>query len=70
MNRRLPEVECKLYTEGKMCQFRNRSPDKKVSALDFVHCDLAGPIKPVGKDGFHYALSFVDNYSGLIMVYF
>ena len=35
-----------------------------------VHCDLAGPIDPVAKDGFTYTLSFVDNYSGIIMVYF
>ncbi|CAB3996098.1 Retrovirus-related Pol poly from transposon TNT 1-94 [Paramuricea clavata] len=54
-----------------MCQFRNRSPDERATApLDFVHCDLAGPIDPVGRDGFKYALSFVDDYSGIIMVYF
>ena len=35
-----------------------------------MHCDLAGPIDPVAKDGFRYALSFVDDYSGLNMVYF
>jgi hypothetical protein len=26
-----------------------------------VHSDLAGPVNPVGKDGFNYALSFVDD---------
>lgn len=61
------EVECKVCTEGKMCQFRNRSPDEKPLAfVDFVHCDLAGLVEPVGRDGFKYALSFVDDYSGLI----
>ena len=65
------EVECTVCTKGKMCQFRNRSPDERATApLDFVHCDLAGPIDPVGRDGFKYALSFVDDYSGIIMVYF
>ncbi|CAB4032811.1 Retrovirus-related Pol poly from transposon TNT 1-94, partial [Paramuricea clavata] len=65
------EVECTVCTKGKMCQFRNRSPDERATApLDFVHCDLAGPIDPVGRDGFKYALSFIDDYSGIIMVYF
>ena len=65
------EVECKVCTEGKMCQFRNRSLDERATApLDFVHRDLAGPIDPAGRDGFKYALSFVDDYSGIITVYF
>ena len=54
-----------------MAQFRNRVPDKRAErSLDLVHCDLAGPIDPVAKDGFRYTLSFVDDYSGIIMVYF
>ena len=65
------EIECMLCTEGKMCQIRNKSPDERVkAALDFVHCDLAGPIDPTGRDGFKYALSFVNDFSGIIMVYF
>ena len=35
-----------------------------------MHCDLAGPINPVGRDNFKYTLSFVDNYLWIIMVYF
>ena len=54
-----------------MCQTRNREPDQRASApLEFVHCDLAGPIEPVAKDGFKYALSFVDDFSGTNMIYF
>jgi hypothetical protein len=65
------EIECKVCTEGKMCHFRNRSPDERATApLDFVHCDLAAPIDPVVRDGFKYTLSFVDDYSGTIMIYF
>ena len=65
------EIECMLCTEGKMCQMRNKSPDERAKApLDFVHCDLAGPIDPIGRDGFKYALSFVDDFSGIITVYF
>ena len=65
------EIECVLCTEGKMCQMRNKTLDVREKApLDFVHCDLAGPIDPTGHDGFRYALSFVDDFSGIIMIYF
>ena len=65
------KFDCDICTLGKMTQYINRSPDKRAtSPLDFVHCDLAGPIEPMAREGFRYALSFVDDYSGLIMVYF
>ena len=64
------EAECEVCTQGKMCQTRNREPDQRASApLEFVHCDLAGPIEPVAKDGFKYALSFVDDFSGTNIIY-
>ena len=54
-----------------MCQSRNRKPDEKPKKpLEFVHCDLAGPIDPVAKEGYKYALSFVDDYTGITIVYF
>ena len=65
------EVGCKVCTQGKMTQSRCRTPDRRATApLNLVHSDVAGPINPVGKDGFQYALSFVDDYSGVIMTYF
>ena len=38
--------------------------------LELVHCDFAGPVDPVSIDGYRYALSFTDDYPGLIMTYF
>ena len=65
------ETDCEICTQGKMRQARSRTPDRRAKApLDFVHSDLAGPVSPEGKDGFRYALSFVDDYSGVIMIYF
>ena len=65
------EFDCDTCIMGKMAQYRNRDADKRATApLELVHCDLAGPIDPVAKDGFRYAISFVDDYSGIIMVYF
>jgi hypothetical protein len=63
------EIDCEVCIQGKMCHSRNREPDQRAKApLDFVHCDLAGPIEPVAKDGFRYALSFVDDYTGINMI--
>jgi hypothetical protein len=65
------EIECKICTQGKMTQSRSRIPDRRAKApLELVHSDLAGHVNPVGKDGFNYALSFVDDYSCVIMIYF
>jgi hypothetical protein len=65
------EPECEVCTPGKMCQTRSREPDQRAKApLEFVHCDLVGPIEPTSKDGFKYALSFVDDFTGINMVYF
>ena len=65
------EVYCEVCTQGKMCQTRSREPDQSAKApLDFVHCDLAGPIEPAAKDGFKYALCFIDDFTGINMIYF
>ena len=64
---------CETCTLSKMTEFRSRLPDKKAKLpLELVHCDLAGPVDPVNVsiDGYRYALSFTDDYSGLIMTYF
>ena len=54
-----------------MCQSRNRKPDEKPNKpLEFVYCDLAGPIDPVAKEGYKYTLSFVDDYTAINIVYF
>ena len=65
------DFECGVCVEGKMTQYRCREPDKRATKpLDLVHADLAGPVDPMAKDGFRYALAFVDDYSGLVMIYF
>ena len=65
------DFECGTCMQGKMCQTRSRKPDERATApLEFVHCDLAGPISPVARNGFRYALCFVDDHSGINMVYF
>ena len=61
---------CESCIKGKMTQEFNRKADKKAGRiLDLVHCDLTGNISPVGKGGYMYGISFVDDYSGAIHLY-
>ena len=63
--------KCNVCLKGKMVQYHSKVPDEKAtSPLDFVHCDIAGPMDPVARDGFRYAINFVDDFSGLIFIYF
>ena len=65
------KFNCGTCIEGKMTQYRSREADMKAnSILELVHCDLAGPIEPVAREGFRYVLGFIDDYSGIIMIYF
>ena len=65
------QYACVICTQGKTCQFRNRKPGERAKEpLAFVHYDLTCPVDPVAKDGFKYALAFVDDYTGINMVYF
>ena len=63
---------CDISCPGKLphCAV-NRKPDARaLKPLDHVHSDLAGPISPVAKDGFEYAICFLDDYSGMVFHYF
>ena len=35
-----------------------------------LYSDLAGPIQPLVKDGYKYILNFINDYTGLTMLYF
>ena len=53
-----------------MSNDRNKTLDRKATKiLALVHSDLAGPIQFLGKEGYKYVLNFIDDYSGLIMLY-
>ena len=62
---------CNVCQLGKMTQHISREADKRAThPLELVHTDLSGPIDPIAKDNFRYAITFVDDYSGAIVVYF
>ena len=63
--------QCSTCIEGKSVNSRNRNPDAKANhALELVHTDLVGPMNVKAKDDFKYAITFTDNFSGTIFVYF
>ena len=63
--------QCEPCILGKQVQFIRRTPDEKAeSPMQFVHTDLCGPVTLVAREGFRYALSFIDDYSGAIFIYF
>ena len=64
------EVNCETCILAKQLNIKNKSNVIKVNnPLDVVYSDLAGPIDPIGKDGFKYVINFVDEYSGCTFCY-
>ena len=65
------ELLCEVCILGKQKSFRNRKPDERAKeCLELVHTDLIGPIEPVARDGFRYAIAFVDDFSSGTFIYF
>ena len=65
------KFQCETCILGKATSNRNRAPDERAKAcMELVHTDLAGPINPVAREGFRYAISFVDDFSSATFVYF
>ena len=61
---------CEPCILGKHTETVNREPSQRATRpLEFVSTDVCGPISPVSSDGFEYAISFTDNYSGYIFLY-
>ncbi len=65
------KVQCESCILGKQTLTKSTEPrDRSTKPLELVHSDLAGPIHPIAKEGFKYAMVFTDDYTGAIFVYF
>jgi len=65
------EFDCETCVLSKQTNTRNRDPDiRAIKPFELIHTDLAGPVNPVGKNGFRYAMIFVDDYSSCTFTYF
>ena len=54
-----------------MSNDRNKTLDCKATKIfALVHSDLTGPIQPLAKYGYKYVINFIDDSSGLTMLYF
>ena len=67
----MEEKPCEICIHGKFFQGRNKWPDRRATSIfELVHTDLAGPIDPVDINGHRYAITFPDNFSSAVFVYF
>ena len=65
------KFECETCVLAKQPNSRNRKADVRATeSFELVHTDLSGPLDPVAKDGFKYAIIFTDDFSGNIFTYF
>ena len=63
--------QCVTCDLGKLTNTRSRTPDDRATErLQLVHCDVAGPMSIPSREGSVYAINFVDDYSGAVIVYF
>ena len=68
---KVDSFNCEVCTQGKMFQYKNHKPDERATKpLELIHSDLSGPITPESKEKSKYVISFVDDYSNCIFVYF
>lgn len=65
------KFDCETCVMAKQPNVRNRDPDVRATEpFELVHTDLSGPIDPIAKDGFRYAIVFTDDYSSNMFTYF
>ena len=65
------EFVCEPCILGKQTQQMSKKPSTRATQpLEFVCSDVCGPIKPESRDGFKYVISFIDNFTGFIFLYF
>ncbi|KAK3025998.1 hypothetical protein RJ639_042155 [Escallonia herrerae] len=60
---------CKLFGKQKRIRFKAASHTSK-RVLDYVHSDVWGPTKHISNEGAHYFVTFIDDFSRRIWVYF
>ncbi len=63
--------DCETCIASKISNQRSRTPATRATKpFQMVSSDVCGPVQPVSLHGFNYCISFIDNYTGYIFVYF
>ena len=63
---------CTTCTTNKMTRLpksHDNPPIYATKPLERVHSDLCGPISPSSREGHHYIMNFIDEYSSMIFIY-
>ena len=64
-------LNCDIRIQGKKSNDWNKTLNFKATKnFALIYSDLAGSIQPLAKYGNKYELNFIDDYSGLTMLYF
>ena len=67
----ISEDVCGICVKGKQIQTKNKSPDRRAETkYELVHSDLTGRIKTPNIDNTKYVITFVDDFSGMMNIYF
>ena len=62
---------CKYCVVGKLCRVRFKTATHNTKGkLDYVHSDIWGPERVASKGGTQYFMSFIDDHSRKVWVYF
>ena len=65
------DKDCDICIQGNFSQSRNKQPNRCATFIfELVHTDLAGPIDPVDINGHRYAITFTNDFSSAVFVYF
>ena len=65
------EKKCEVCLQGKMIKHASKEErTRSKKPMQMVHTDLAGPISPPSREGHRYVISFTDDFSGVVFVYF
>lgn len=72
MNNFPNKLECEICYKAKIhvLPFAKKSLNRSDSILSLVHTDICGPINPESKSGARYFVTFIDDFSRMIFVYF
>ena len=61
---------CDTCVKGKLTDSRNKISDEKATKqMEFIQCDIKGPMHTTARDGHLYVLNFVCDYSGMTFLY-
>ncbi|KAJ0771566.1 putative RNA-directed DNA polymerase [Helianthus annuus] len=62
---------CSGYQYGKATQLPFKSSNNRsANILDLVHSDVFGPVKQSSMQGFRYMVTFIDDFSRFVWIYF